>query len=124
MPRDELETGDPWRVAADAAGRADDPDAGSGARAGLGEALDAGEAILASGGSALDAVEAAARVLEDDPCFNAGRGSVLTADGQVELDAAIMDGRTRGPARSPGSRPPAPDQPRAGGDGARARTSS
>jgi beta-aspartyl-peptidase (threonine type) len=64
-------------------------------RAGLNAALDAGERILASGGSALDAVEAAARVLEDDPCFNAGRGSVLTADGHVELDAAIMDGRDR-----------------------------
>jgi len=64
-------------------------------RAGLNAALDAGEAVLASGGSALDAVEAAARVLEDDPCFNAGRGSVLTADGHVELDAALMDGRDR-----------------------------
>ena len=65
------------------------------ARAGLGAALDAGEAILAAGGSALDAVEAAARVLEDHPAFNAGRGSVLTADGHAELDAAIMDGSTR-----------------------------
>ena len=64
-------------------------------RAGLHAALDAGERVLADGGSALDAVEAAARVLEDDPCFNAGRGSVLTADGHVELDAAIMDGRDR-----------------------------
>jgi beta-aspartyl-peptidase (threonine type) len=65
------------------------------ARAGLGAALEGGAAILGSGGSALDAVEAAARVLEDDPCFNAGRGSVLAYDGHVELDAAIMDGRTR-----------------------------
>ena len=65
------------------------------ARAGLGAALDAGEAILAAGGSALDAVEAAARVLEDHPSFNAGRGAVLTADGKAELDAAIMDGRDR-----------------------------
>ncbi|WP_395000085.1 isoaspartyl peptidase/L-asparaginase family protein [Sphingomonas sp.] len=65
------------------------------ARAGLSAALDAGEAILASGGSSLDAVEAAARVLEDSPAFNAGRGSVLAADGRVELDAAIMDGRDR-----------------------------
>ena len=64
-------------------------------RAGLNAALDAGQAILAGGGSALDAVEAAARVLEEDPCFNAGRGSVLAYDGHVELDAAIMDGRTR-----------------------------
>jgi beta-aspartyl-peptidase (threonine type) len=64
-------------------------------RAGLNAALDAGEAILAAGGSALDAVEAAARVLEEEPCFNAGRGSVLAFDGHVELDAAIMDGRDR-----------------------------
>ena len=64
-------------------------------RAGLNAALDAGEAVLSAGGSALDAVEAAARVLEEDPCFNAGRGSVLAYDGHVELDAAIMDGRTR-----------------------------
>jgi beta-aspartyl-peptidase (threonine type) len=65
------------------------------ARAGLNAALDAGEAVLASDGSALDAVEAAARVLEEAVSFNAGRGSVLTADGHVELDAAIMDGRDR-----------------------------
>jgi beta-aspartyl-peptidase (threonine type) len=65
------------------------------ARAGLNLALDAGEAILASGGAALDAVEAAARALEENPAFNAGRGSVLTADGHVELDAAIMDGSDR-----------------------------
>lgn len=64
-------------------------------RTGLNAALDAGEAILAAGGNALDAVEAAARVLEEDPCFNAGRGSVLAYDGHVELDAAIMDGRDR-----------------------------
>ena len=65
------------------------------ARAGLNAALDAGEAVLAAGGAALDAVEAATRVLEEDPSFNAGRGSVLTAEGRAELDAAIMDGRTR-----------------------------
>jgi beta-aspartyl-peptidase (threonine type) len=65
------------------------------ARAGLNAALDAGEAVLAAGGSALDAVEAAARILEEHPCFNAGRGSVLSASGAVELDAAIMDGSNR-----------------------------
>ena len=64
-------------------------------RAGLEAALEAGATILAGGGSALDAVEAAARALEDDPQFNAGRGSVLTYDGTTELDAAIMDGSTR-----------------------------
>lgn len=51
-----------------------------------------GHAILASGGSALDAVEAACRALEDDPLFNAGTGSCLNADGEVEMDAAIMEG--------------------------------
>ena len=65
------------------------------ARDGLESALAAGSAILEKRESALDAVEAAVRVLEEDPCFNAGRGSVLTASGCIELDAAIMDGRTR-----------------------------
>jgi beta-aspartyl-peptidase (threonine type) len=65
------------------------------ARIGLGAALDAGERVLAGGGSALDSVEAAARVLEDDPVFNAGRGSVLNYEGGIDLDAAIMDGATR-----------------------------
>lgn len=71
------------------------PDQEARARTGLGAALDAGEDILAAGGSAVDAVEAAARVLEEDPCFNAGRGSVLSATREVELDAAIMDGNGR-----------------------------
>ena len=71
------------------------PEQEGAARIGLGAALDAGEAILSGGGSALDAVEAAARVLEEDPAFNAGRGCVLTAEGLAELDAAIMDGTAR-----------------------------
>ena len=65
------------------------------ARAGLEAALAAGSSILEKRESALDAVEAAVRVLEEDPNFNAGRGSVLTASGCIELDAAIMDGSTR-----------------------------
>lgn len=65
------------------------------ARSGLEAALAAGSAILDKRERALDAVEAAVRVLEEDECFNAGRGSVLTAEGLIELDAAIMDGRTR-----------------------------
>ena len=73
----------------------DDPAHEQSARAGLQRALDSGAAILSDGGSAVDAVEAAGRVLEEDPCFNAGRGSVLTERGEVELDAAIMDGRDR-----------------------------
>jgi beta-aspartyl-peptidase (threonine type) len=65
------------------------------ARDGLKTALAAGSAILDKRERAIDAVEAAVRVLEEDPCFNAGRGSVLTATGCIELDAAIMDGGTR-----------------------------
>jgi beta-aspartyl-peptidase (threonine type) len=71
------------------------PETDAGVRAALNRALDAGGAILGQGGKALDAVEAAVRVLEDDPLFNAGRGSALTIDGAAELDAAIMDGSNR-----------------------------
>ena len=60
---------------------------------GLVSALRAGFAILEQGGASLDAVVAAVKVLEDDPLFNAGRGSVLAASGEHELDASIMDGR-------------------------------
>jgi L-asparaginase / beta-aspartyl-peptidase len=63
--------------------------------AALHEALDAGWRVLAAGGSALDAVTAAILPMEDSPLFNAGRGAVFTADGRNELDASIMDGRTR-----------------------------
>src|SRR6266446_5944959 len=61
---------------------------------GIADALDAGWRALAGGGRALDAVEAAVRALEDHPRFNAGRGSVLTAAGTVEMDASIMEGDT------------------------------
>src|ERR1019366_906875 len=44
--------------------------------------------------SALDAVEKATTLMEDDPLFNAGRGAVFTAGGEIELDASIMDGAT------------------------------
>ncbi len=63
-------------------------------RAGIENALRAGWEILQHGGSALDATEAAVRVLEDDPLFNAGKGSVFNAAGVNEMDAAIMDGKT------------------------------
>ena len=63
-------------------------------RAGIENALRAGREILQGGGSSLDAVEAAVRVLEDDPHFNAGKGSVFTSAGTNEMDAAIMDGKT------------------------------
>src|SRR5213082_2757543 len=63
-------------------------------RAGLEGALTTGYEILKRGGSSLDATEAAVRTLEDDPHFNAGKGSVFTSAGTNEMDAAIMDGKT------------------------------
>ncbi|WP_167508124.1 isoaspartyl peptidase/L-asparaginase family protein [Corallococcus aberystwythensis] len=64
-------------------------------RAALTEALQAGHAVLAKGGRSMDAVTAAIRVLEDSPYFNAGKGAVFNHDGVNELDAAVMDGKTR-----------------------------
>jgi len=62
-------------------------------RADMQRALEAGHAALNKpDGTALDAVEAAVRVLEDSPHFNAGKGSVFTHEGQIEMDASIMDG--------------------------------
>ncbi|MGF2034444.1 MAG: isoaspartyl peptidase/L-asparaginase [Nostoc sp. CmiVER01] len=55
-------------------------------------AAEAGWAVLISGGTAAEAVEAAIRVLEADQTFNAGLGATLNSDGEVELDAAIMEG--------------------------------
>ncbi|HEU4561155.1 MAG TPA: isoaspartyl peptidase/L-asparaginase [Longimicrobium sp.] len=63
-------------------------------RAGLERALRAGHAVLARGGRSLDAVQAAVNVMEDDSLFNAGKGAVLNAEGNAELDASIMDGAT------------------------------
>jgi beta-aspartyl-peptidase (threonine type) len=61
---------------------------------GVFNALQEGWRILDRGGSSLDAVQAAVSALEDDPAFDAGRGSFLTRDGRVQLDALIMDGAT------------------------------
>jgi beta-aspartyl-peptidase (threonine type) len=63
-----------------------------GHRIGVHRASMIGFEILLTGGSALDAVQRAVEFLESDPTFNAGRGSVLNARGEVELDAAIMEG--------------------------------
>jgi L-asparaginase / beta-aspartyl-peptidase len=63
-------------------------------RASLLRVVEAGAQILARGGTALDAVETAVRMLEDDLLFNAGRGAVFAANGCIEMDASIMDGRT------------------------------
>ncbi len=72
-----------------------DPEEDRAIRAALNQALEAGSAVLARGGGALDAAEAAVRVLEDDPHFNAGRGSVFSYQGTIEMDASIMDGSNR-----------------------------
>ncbi|MEE8294406.1 MAG: isoaspartyl peptidase/L-asparaginase [Sphingomonadales bacterium] len=57
-------------------------------------ALSAGEDILKTGGTAMDAVQAAILIMEDSELFNAGKGAVFNSDGEHELDAAIMDGKT------------------------------
>jgi beta-aspartyl-peptidase (threonine type) len=59
---------------------------------GIAAALAAGWAALSRGGTAIDAVEAAVTIMEDDDTFDAGRGSFLTRDGRVQLDALIMNG--------------------------------
>ena len=57
-------------------------------------ARDAGYAILENGGTAIDAIETSVKLLEDSPLFNAGKGSVFTAEGTHEMDASIMDGNS------------------------------
>ncbi len=57
-------------------------------------AAEVGYALLSQGASSLDAVEAAVTFLEDDETFDAGRGSFLTRDSRVQLDALLMDGAT------------------------------
>jgi L-asparaginase / beta-aspartyl-peptidase len=63
-------------------------------RAALNKALQDGYVQLKAGKAAMDAVTAAIAVLEDDPNFNAGKGSVFTHEGKNEMDAAVMDGES------------------------------
>ncbi len=65
-------------------------------RDGVERATRTGWEILKNGGSALDAAESAVRVLEDDPNFDAGHGSFLNADNEVEMDAMVMEGEKLG----------------------------
>jgi beta-aspartyl-peptidase (threonine type) len=62
---------------------------------GVSEAATRGFRVLQNGGSSIQAVEAAVMEMEDNPVFNAGRGSTLNLVGEVEADAGIMDGKTR-----------------------------
>lgn len=62
-------------------------------QAGIRASVLSGWQALKAGGSAVEAVEQAVKALEDDPAFNAGRGACLNRDGEIELDASIMDGR-------------------------------
>lgn len=69
------------------------PDLVEARRAGVQQATLRAWQVLRDGGSAVEAVERAVAVLEDDPAFNAGRGACLNRDGEIELDASIMDGK-------------------------------
>jgi len=60
----------------------------------LQEALEEGYAVLDKGGISLNAVQAAIKIMEDSPLFNAGKGAVYNSDGNQEMDAAIMNGKT------------------------------
>ncbi|MDP9191784.1 MAG: isoaspartyl peptidase/L-asparaginase [Acidobacteriota bacterium] len=64
-------------------------------REALEQSLRIGQAVLVKGGSSMDAVEASIRFMEDSPLFNAGKGAVFTHDGRNELDASVMDGKTK-----------------------------
>jgi len=70
------------------------PELESAYKKGLADALDAGYTVLEKAGTAIDAVKAASISLEDNILFNAGRGSVFGKDGNQEMDASIMDGKT------------------------------
>ena len=82
-----------WALAVHGGAKTIEPCEEKANRAGCLAALAAARAVLAHGGGALDAVEQAVRALEDDPTFNAGRGSELNSAGEVEMCAAIMSGR-------------------------------
>ncbi len=92
-----LVTPHPWAIAIHGgAGEAEwlsmDKPTAEAYRASLAAALAAGVVVLKNHGAAIDAVQAAVEVLEDDPRFNAGRGSAFAADGTNEMDASMMNG--------------------------------
>ena len=81
-----------WSLIVHGGARTIAPELQAANRRGCLAAAQRGGAILQAGGTALQAAEQAVRELEDDPTFNAGTGSVPTSSGQIEMDAAIMDG--------------------------------
>ncbi|MHA4835918.1 isoaspartyl peptidase/L-asparaginase family protein [Sphingopyxis sp. MSC1_008] len=85
-----------WALIVHGGARAIAPDKIAENRAGCTAAAAAGAAVLEGGGSAVEAARAAVCMLEDDPLFNAGRGSVANGAGDVEMDAGVMDGTTLG----------------------------
>jgi beta-aspartyl-peptidase (threonine type) len=83
-----------WAIMVHGGARTISPAQAEANRRGCIAAVTVGAAVLRAGGRAVDAAEAAVRVLEDDATFNAGFGSVRNAEGEVEMDAALMDGET------------------------------
>jgi L-asparaginase / beta-aspartyl-peptidase len=81
-----------WAIAVHGGAKEITPEEEEAHREGCRAALVAGAAILEQGGTAVEAVEAVIRVMEDDPTFNAGFGSVPNTEGNVEMDAGLMDG--------------------------------
>jgi beta-aspartyl-peptidase (threonine type) len=83
-----------WSIIAHGGAKELEEDKRPACKQGVRRAVEAGAKILEEGGSALDAVEAAVLVLENDMAFNAGRGSSKRKDGEIEMDASIMDGKS------------------------------
>ena len=94
-PRDPTVSGFSLAVHGGAGGFSSGEPGEQGMREAIAACLQEGRARLASGAAAVDVVEALVRRLEAHALFNAGRGSVLTSDGTVEMDAAIMEGHER-----------------------------
>ncbi|MBE1526907.1 beta-aspartyl-peptidase (threonine type) [Sphingopyxis sp. OAS728] len=86
----------PWSIVVHGGARSIPPEKAEAHRAGCRRAADAGAAVLQAGATAVVAARIAVCVLEDDPTFNAGRGSVPNLAGEIEMDAAIMDGASLG----------------------------
>lgn len=83
-----------WSLIVHGGARTIAPDMTHANRAGCRAAAEAGAGVLRAGGSAVEAVRIAVCHLEDNDIFNAGRGSVGNAAGEIEMDAGIMDGNT------------------------------